>query len=973
MKEDNYISENIFDIKDNKLLKYNGKDEIVYIPNNVEEIGKSCFANNNFIKKVYFPSTLHTICKKAFSSCTSLEEIEMTDALTDIEADAFSGCDNLYKICFSHNLVSIGANILFGTKIINNKENWEKGLFIVDGYLLASNNEVEEFCNIPEGCISIAQGCFIGCKNIRTVKMPNSIKFIGKKTFQGCAELERVIFSNQLMYIPKFSFKNCRKLKFIENLDEEVTYVHTNAFVNCTAIDEQMIEVIERCINSKRSDEYNNLFIKESETSENHTDEILLIIEKLFDDWTLITEHDISTLRSIKNGIKFDKDGWKFSYSEYEKPQRVFLDGFDKNIARAAKNFKKDKKTAIKGILNSYGVMFLEIYRSINGMSLYNEEIDIEACFVVDGIKYNLEEVNLFGQTLFQKITTNIELEINKAVKSLDNDSIDKLYYLLLKINSQNFMEFKKHFDNYANLLVYSMRRYDSAKASCIDVCSFVEKCNFSNHEKFSLLYGIAIVLRKIGEFIVASRTLEKAKRYAYEQPELLDKKTIKELNIKLRETKTEAFEMYQELFAKYEWGEHSVFDGIATLEHKDCGLYVDNCLMCVEKETTGIFCIKDGCEYIGDGAFAECEGIEEIVLPDSVIYISNGAFANCSSLEKIIIPESVTKIGEYAFSFCQKLKTIKFPSRITCIEEGLCEYCDSLEDIKLSRNITLIATDAFVACNSLRELSIPEFVEKIEKDAFFMCENLKYITINSPNVVIEEGNFDYILEDKWYENIIIEAYEGSGADTYAQENCFVFNSLGGIKPARYKIVADILRQYTGDDEKLVLPDGINLIGDNVFKDCASLKEIIIPNSVTKIGVSAFSGCVNLEKVTFPSELEIIDSNAFRDCKNLQEIIFPESLRVIYDYAFSGCVNIKTVVIPSNVTKLRSRCFNECVNLRNVVISSPTTEIKSQAFFGCSPELVIEGMQETERVTRVDYSNTDIEDEDYDDFMNDLI
>ena len=40
--------------------------------------------------------------------------------------------------------------------------------------------------------------------------------------------------------------------------------------------------------------------------------------------------------------------------------------------------------------------------------------------------------------------------------------------------------------------------------------------------------------------------------------------------------------------------------------------------------------------------------------------------------------------------------------------------------------------------------------------------------------------------------------------------------------------------------EKLILPDGLNEIRDNIFNGCDNLKEVVIPKSVTKIGQDAF-------------------------------------------------------------------------------------------------------------------------------------
>ena len=59
--------------------------------------------------------------------------------------------------------------------------------------------------------------------------------------------------------------------------------------------------------------------------------------------------------------------------------------------------------------------------------------------------------------------------------------------------------------------------------------------------------------------------------------------------------------------------------------------------------------------------AFAHCDSLENIIIPNRVTSIGDTAFLNCSSLTTIIIPNRVTSIGSYAFYKCSKLNTIHY------------------------------------------------------------------------------------------------------------------------------------------------------------------------------------------------------------------------------------------------------------------------------------------------------------------------
>ena len=49
----------------------------------------------------------------------------------------------------------------------------------------------------------------------------------------------------------------------------------------------------------------------------------------------------------------------------------------------------------------------------------------------------------------------------------------------------------------------------------------------------------------------------------------------------------------------------------------------------------------------IGDYAFAYCDSLTSVTIPDSVTSIGNRAFYDCSGLTSVTIPDGVTSIGE--------------------------------------------------------------------------------------------------------------------------------------------------------------------------------------------------------------------------------------------------------------------------------------------------------------------------------------
>ena len=98
----------------------------------------------------------------------------------------------------------------------------------------------------------------------------------------------------------------------------------------------------------------------------------------------------------------------------------------------------------------------------------------------------------------------------------------------------------------------------------------------------------------------------------------------------------------------------------------------------------------------IGEKAFADCDFLEEVTIPDGVTYIGNEAFIDCECLTGITLPDSVTSIGDRAFSHCDCLAGIRIPAGVTGIGDETFDCCSSLAGITLPEGLTKIGDNAF-------------------------------------------------------------------------------------------------------------------------------------------------------------------------------------------------------------------------------------------------------------------------------------
>jgi hypothetical protein len=144
------------------------------------------------------------------------------------------------------------------------------------------------------------------------------------------------------------------------------------------------------------------------------------------------------------------------------------------------------------------------------------------------------------------------------------------------------------------------------------------------------------------------------------------------------------------------------------------------------------------------------------------------------------------------------------------------------------------------------------------------------------------------------------------------------------------------LTKYTGEDQHVEIPEGINTIGKYAFKERTRLAYLIIPEGVYCIGESAFEGCTRLKCAIIPACLTSIDDWAFEHCISLESVSLPESLKTIGRYCFWKCSSLTSVILPEGIETIGRYAFTDCENLRSVIIPKNVTSIGEGVFYNCS-------------------------------------
>ena len=330
----------------------------------------------------------------------------------------------------------------------------------------------------------------------------------------------------------------------------------------------------------------------------------------------------------------------------------------------------------------------------------------------------------------------------------------------------------------------------------------------------------------------------------------------------------------------------------------------------------------------IGDYAFSGCSGLTSVTIPNSVTSIGNQAFKGCTGLTSITIPNSVTSIGYDAFYDCSGLSSVEFHcaqigswfSGMTSIEEVIignevtsigdyafygCSGLTSVEfhcpqigswfkgntyikNVIIGNEVTSIGSGAFQNCSGLQkvivpdisawfgisfadnsanplnyahhiysdenteitDLVIPDGVTSIGSRAFYGCSGLTSVTIPNGVTSIGARAFEGCLG---LQKVIVPDIAAWCAISFANN---IANPLYYV----HHIYSDKNTEIT----EIVIPEGVNIIGQYAFYNCENITSVTIPSSVTSIGKNAFSCGIKLSTVNVNMNIPIeIDESVF--------------------------------------------------------------------------------------------------------------
>ena len=396
-------------------------------------------------------------------------------------------------------------------------------------------------------------------------------------------------------------------------------------------------------------------------------------------------------------------------------------------------------------------------------------------------------------------------------------------------------------------------------------------------------------------------------------------------------------------------------------------------------QQNMGNVTIPSSVTSIGDYAFCWCQNMTSISIPNSVTSMGKNVFSQCRKLASVTIGTGLTTIPDYCFSICQKLTMVTIPSSIKTISKNAFDGCTSLATVTIGEGVTSIGTNTFAECTALAKVISKPTAPPTITSSTFASAHYGSVTLEVPHssksayqsanywknfTTINEQSYDFVVSGIYYRkngtNTVEVTYRDANYNTYSggiiipgsitvNGTTYTVNAVGDNAFRNCASLSDvtlsaniktIATRAFWNSTKLTniysVPSSLTTIGDYAFNLCSSLKSFNVPRYATYIGTAAFSGCTALQTISIPDKVTQVGNYAFQGCKALQSVTIGSGLTELSSQMFDGCSALTSMVVPDNITKIKTFAFYNCTSLSEVTLGSGLTTLDSSPFRGCT-------------------------------------
>lgn len=632
----------------------------IVIENGVTSVGNlllNQYNDKTSIEEVLLGEDIKRIGKSAFRSCSNIKNILLPTGLEEIDERVFYDCTNLESIEIPDSVKNLGdwcfaeCNSLQKVKLPSGLKNIPYGAFYECGL-----NEIE----LPLNLESLGDIAFVSCP-LKEITFPSSLKSMGSSVFEYCS-LTKVNFAEGFSCnISASVFDSCKNLEEIV-IPESVQEIRNNAFYYCSNLMKITIKGVATYIDSDAFRECPNIrIIKGHDCS---------YIKKYYD----------SLSKSQQKEIEFESLGEGSHQFTAEKVQikkptctEKGIKAYRCEICGATK--EEEELPAYDHNWNN-GVITKQATKTEEGEIKYTcwkcNKTKTETIPKLSAIKF---EYANFGWNFYDKgyVNCRTNKDVSYYITTVHKDALAPEYDKTCGIQlSQNCWIGTNILmpDDEVDIYIYATDTEGNYTYYKITP-------NYNNRpQKPSAKF-------KIGDNIIAN----------------INEDTITFIG-------NGAIYNMEDM---YDWDEDDIWF--------QNGINKENIKHVIFKEDGGSI------TRIGNNLLDRFRNLEDVKLPEGLQEIGCGAFAGCNILNNIDLPDNINLIERDAFSGTN-ISKINWPEKANSISAGVFSVT-KLKEFSVPEGVTEIDTQAFLECTELSKITIPRSVTRIGDEVFRNCRNL--------------------------------------------------------------------------------------------------------------------------------------------------------------------------------------------------------------------------------------------------------
>lgn len=393
-------------------------------------------------------------------------------------------------------------------------------------------------------------------------------------------------------------------------------------------------------------------------------------------------------------------------------------------------------------------------------------------------------------------------------------------------------------------------------------------------------------------------------------------------------------------------------------------------------------------CKSIGQYAFCGCEQLKDISIPN-ITSLGTNAFTGCQ-INQLTLPECIETLGyqNIPYIVINATNVPELSSRfedntvISVPNEALNAYKTADVWKENSNQIFALGTQFDYDVKTTAQNNAPGLLQQLDRNNLNSIVTLKISgTINGYDIMLFRNKMDNLhhldLSDadivanpyEYYEGYctkdsVLDNYSFSGLNKLIsiklpkslKETNQAFNeckylksvvlpdniqnlgfetfarcsNLENVEFKKCKAIGDHAFE-SSSIKQLTLPAGLESIGENAFKDCASLASITLSDGLKEIKMQAFENCRSLKSIAIPNGVETIEPRTFAECKSLKSISLPPSLKRIEGTGILHCDSLESISLPG-ITYIGGSAFDGCFGLKEIKLPSTLEKIEAWAF-----------------------------------------